>query len=138
MNRFVLDASVALRWFLDNPIPPVAVAVKRSLIEGTKALVPGLWRLEMANGLVAAERRRVFGAHELDRALRDVELLLTYAIETDPASYSVREVSQTARQFGLSAYDAAYLNLARREGLRLATLDGPLRAAAKQAKVEIV
>lgn len=138
MTRFVLDASVALRWFLDKPVPPSATAIKRLLLGGAQALVPALWHLEMANAFVVAERRRVLGVPEFDRALRDVELLLGHVIETDPAISSLRQASETARQFGLSAYDATYLNLARREALPLATLDGPLRTAAKQAGVDIL
>ena len=138
MNRFVLDASVALRWFLDKSVPPYANQVKRLLIAGTPALVPALWHLEMANALVVAERRRILAADDVNRALRDIELLLANAIETDTSLVTVRQSSVMARAFNLSAYDASYLDLAKREGLPLATLDDPLRIAAKQARVAIL
>ena len=59
MNRFVLDASVALAWFVNNPVPPYALRVRQLLLDGARALVPALWQLEMANGLAVAERRRI-------------------------------------------------------------------------------
>lgn len=92
----------------------------------------------MANALVVAERRRILAADDVNRALRDIELLLANAIETDTSLVTVRQSSVMARAFNLSAYDASYLDLAKREGLPLATLDDPLRIAAKQARVAIL
>ena len=68
MTRFVLDASVALAWFLDNPQPPNATQVRQSLLGGARAMVPALWHLEFANGLAVAERRRVLSPAEIGRA----------------------------------------------------------------------
>jgi len=138
LKAFVLDASVALRWFLDESIPPYANGIKRLLMGDARALVPALWHLEVANTLVVAERRGVLKAEDVDHALRDIEELLSQAIDTDSALVSVRPATSTARIFALSAYDGTYLNLAKREGLPLATLDEALRAAAKQAGVDIV
>ena len=56
MIRFVLDASVALAWFVDNPVAAYAVRVRNSLARDARALVPGLWHLEMANVFAVAER----------------------------------------------------------------------------------
>jgi len=117
----VLDASVALRWFLDASIPPYATHIKRLLVGGDRALVPALWHLEMANALVTAERRRVMKLDDLDQALRDIEELLMQVIDTDTALVSVRQSATSARAFTLSFYDATYLNLAKREGLALAS-----------------
>jgi predicted nucleic acid-binding protein len=138
LNRFVLDASVALRWFLDASIPPYANQVKRMLVNGDVALVPALWHLEVANALVIAERLRMLKPDDVDQALRGIEQLLIQAIETDTGLVSARQCAASARSFNLSSYDATYLNLATRESLPLATLDGPLRHAAKLARVEIV
>ena len=57
MKTFVLHASVALGWTLDNPLPVSAAQAKQALLSGARALVPALWHLEIANGLVVAERR---------------------------------------------------------------------------------
>ena len=137
-DAFVLDASVSLRWFLDHTVPPYANRIKQSMISGSLAVVPALWHLEMANGLVVAQRRGVLSASDVDRSLLDLEQLLAQMIQSDVALVSIRQSLLTARKFHLSSYDAAYLETAQRDNLPLATLDQPLRAAAKQAGVEIV
>lgn len=138
MTRFVLDASVALRWFLSSPVPAYAHRVRRRMLDGAQAVVPALCHLEMANGLAVAERRGFVTLADADQSLTDIDGLLGQAIESDPALVSVRQALTTARTFQLSAYDAVYLNLARRERLPLATLDEDLRAAAAQAGVALV
>jgi predicted nucleic acid-binding protein len=132
----VLDASVALAWFVDNPIPDYAVTVRRAFIDGAKAVVPALWHLEMANGLVVAERRRTLSATDLTDSLAQIEKLLG-SIETDSTLLSTRQASDIARVFQLPAYDSAYLETARSRALPLATLDKSLRAAASRAGLKI-
>jgi predicted nucleic acid-binding protein len=138
LTRFVLDASVALRWFLSDPIPAYARQVRRLALEGARAVVPALWHLEMANGLAAAERRGILTPAHVDQSLDDIERLLGQAIESDSGLVSPRQALATARAFRLSGYDAVYLDLARRERLPLATLDEELRAAARQAGVALL
>jgi len=110
VNRFVLDASVALRWFLSNPVPAYARRVRRLMLTGAVALVPALWHLEMANGLAIAERRGILTAADTDRSLQDIERLLGQTIESDAALVSTRQALTTARAFHLSRYDAIYSN----------------------------
>jgi predicted nucleic acid-binding protein len=138
LTRFVLDASVALRWFLSNPVPAYARRVRRLILDGARAVVPALWHLEMANGLTVAERRGIVTVGDADQSLTDIEGLLGQAIESDPALVSVQQALTTARTFKLSAYDAVYLDVARRERLPLATLDEDLRAAAAHAGVALI
>ncbi len=138
MKRFVIDASVSLRWFLDRPVPTYASRVKQLLVGGSLAVVPALWHLEMANGLVVAQRRGVLTSSDVDQSLVYLEQLLAQMIESDAPLVSIRQSLLTARKFQLSSYDAAYLETAQRGNLPLATLDQPLRAAAKQAGVAIV
>jgi predicted nucleic acid-binding protein len=138
VSRFVLDASVSLRWFLDSTVPAYANRVRNLLIGGALAIVPALWHLEMANGFAIAQRRGILTAADVDRSLLHVEQLLARVIETDPSLVSMRQSLQTARKFRLSAYDAAYLDTAQRDNLPLATLDQPLRAAARLADVELL
>ena len=88
-DAFVLDASVALCWFLDHPVPPYANRIRQLLISGSSAVVPTLWHLEMANGLVVAERRGVLSASDVDRSLFDLEQLLAQMIQSDAALISV-------------------------------------------------
>jgi predicted nucleic acid-binding protein len=138
VKRFVLDASVALRWFLDHPVPVYANRVKQLLLKGSRAVVPALWHLEMSNALVLSERRSILTGADVDQAMIDLEQIVAQVVDTDSSVISVRQSMATARAFQLSAYDAAYLDLARRERLPLATLDEQLRAAATHAGVEMV
>jgi len=133
----VLDASVALAWFVDHPVPTQAIQARDLLSEGSLAVVPALWHLEMANGFAMAERRRILRTGTIDECLIKLGQLLAQRIETDSTAISVREALTTARSFHLSAYDAVYLNTARNHGLPLATLDRDLRAAAIKAGIEV-
>jgi predicted nucleic acid-binding protein len=138
LKRFVLDASVALRWLLDDPVSPYAERVKQLLIKGARATVPALWHLEMSNGLAVAERRSILSPANIDRALLHIEQIVSQRVDTSSAFVSTRQSLATARAFKLSAYDAVYVDLARHEKLPLATLDERLRAAAAQAGVELL
>jgi predicted nucleic acid-binding protein len=138
LNGFVLDASVALRWFLDHPVPLYANRVKQFFLKGARAVVPALWHLEMSNGLAVAERRSILTAADVDQAIIDIEQIVVQAVDTDSNVVSARQSLATARTFQLSAYDAVYLDLARRERLPLATLDDGLRAAATRAGVRLL
>jgi predicted nucleic acid-binding protein len=138
LKRFVLDASVALRWLLDDPVSPYAERVKQLLIKGARATVPALWHLEMSNGLAVAERRSILSTANIDEALLHIEQIVSQRVDTSSAFVSTRQSLAAARAFKLSAYDAVYLDLARQERLPLATLDERLRAAAAQAGVELL
>ncbi len=137
MTRFVLDASVALAWLVDNPVSPYAVHVREMSNAGARGFIPALWCLEIVDGLVVATRRKDLSAEDAEKGLGYIEQLLAYSIEPDAHPVSVRHVFSIARTHQLSAHDAAYLALARREGLPLATLDQRLRVAAKTAGVEL-
>jgi predicted nucleic acid-binding protein len=136
VKRFVLDASVALAWLLDDPVPAYALDVKRSLRK-TRPLVPPIWILEVANTLAVGERRTNLTVDQVMRATNLIEQLLGETIETAASVVTFRQVLVTARSFRLTAYDAVYLETARNEGVPLATLDRALRAAASQAGVEV-
>ena len=138
MKTFVLDASVALGWTLDNPVPASATRARQALLSGTRALVPALWHLEIANGLVVAERRGILTASDAMLALLQLEQLCAQALEVEADIVPIRQAFITARTYQLSAYDSVYLDLALRVGLPLATLDVPLRKAAAKAGVELL
>ena len=138
MNQFILEASVSLAWFLDSPVPDLAIRVRRSLESGSRAIVPPLWFLEMANGFAIAERRGNLAVAFTDRCLRDVEGLMASVIDESTTAISLRQAHSVARSFKLSAYDAAYLETARREHLALATLDRALGDAATKAGVPLL
>lgn len=138
MIGFVLDASVALRWFLDKPVPAYANRVKQFFLRGVRAVVPALWHLEMSNSLAVAERKSILTSADVDQAVIDIEQLVARAVDIDGDVISTRQSLATARAFQLSAYDAVYLDLARRQRLPLATLDDTLRAAAGRAGVQLL
>ena len=133
MTRFVLDASVALAWVLDNPVPAYASRVGEALVGGQRAMVPALWHLEVANGLAMAERRRDLTSADIERALALLRAAAAQAVDTETNLVSIEEALRTARVYHLTAYDAVYLNLARDQNLPLATLDQGLREAAGKA-----
>ena len=138
MSDFVLDASVALAWVLDNPVPAYALEVRQGSLDGQRGLVPALWHLEIANGLAMAERRGDLSAADAEDALDQILLTAASKLDTDMKLIPARESLMNARSFQLTAYDAAYLELARREALPLATLDKKLRAAGAKAGVALL
>ena len=138
MKRFVLDASVALAWFVDRTPAPYADHIRHLLLRGHRAVVPALWQLEIANGFIVAERRGVLTSPDTMEALRNLDHIIAQAIESSQDPVSMRRALHTAREFRLTAYDAVYLETALRQELPLATLDRQLLAAASKAGVEIV
>lgn len=138
MTEFVLDASVALSWFIDHPVAPYASRVRQQLLNANKAIVPGLWKFEIANGFVVAERRGLLSAADTTRALQNIEVGLGQSIQSSPVPMLVGRIVATARHFGLTGYDASYLQLAQELHVPLATLDRRLREAAMQAQVPLL
>ena len=138
MNRFVLDASVAVAWVVGIPVDPYAVAVQSHVASGWRAIVPPLWQLEVANALLLNERRMTLTSAEADRGLLDLETFLASLADLDPTPAAMRELANVARAYQLTVYDAAYLALAKRASLPLATLDKGLRAAAVKAGVALL
>lgn len=138
MNRFVLDASVAVAWVVGIPVDPYAVTVQSHVARGWRAIVPPLWQLEVANALLLNERRKNLTSAEADRGLLDLETFLASLADIDPAPATMRELANVARAYQLTVYDAAYLELAKRESLPIATLDKGLRAAAVKAGVALL
>lgn len=130
---FVLDASVALAWCFEDDPGGESIRLLRALA-ASDAIVPQLWTLEVANGLVIAERRQRVDAAKADGFVRT---LLALPIAVDPGSRSAafRDIRPLARSHLLSVYDAAYLELALRMALPLATLDRALGAAAEREGV---
>ena len=135
MNYLVLDASTALGWMIDAPAPLVSLRALHLLQSGTIAVVPDLWHYEVSNALIMAERRGRATAQLVSAHLNDIERLAAF-LDVSPTTPSV--LVAAARQSGLTAYDAAYFELALRRNLPLATLDDKLRAAAQRAGIELL
>ena len=138
MKRFVLDASVVLAWFIDPSVAPLAARIQRFLLQGDRAIVPRLWRPEVANGFVTAQKRGILTAVRSAQALAELDLLLAQSIENVSHDLSIQRIVTSAQNFGLTAYDATYLETAREQQLPLATLDRRLAAVAAQAGVTVI
>ncbi len=130
---FVLDASVTLCWaFADEEHPVAMAALDR--IQQSQAQVPSLWWFEVRNSLLMNERRGRLTEAETASFLRNLRQL-SINVDRVPTDTGLLTL---ARQHRLTVYDAAYLELAQREGLTLATLDTALRQAAKAAGVPLL
>ena len=129
---FVIDASVVVAWALQEVHPTAAVASAR--IDNEQAVAPALWWFEVRNGLIMNERR---GRVRQVRTAEFLEQLATLDVLVDVAPVEM-QVLGLARRHHLTVYDAAYLELALRLGLPLATLDMPLAAASRAEAVPLI
>ena len=131
----VIDSSITLSWCFEDERTDVTATLLYRVAE-TGALVPALWRLEVANGLQVALR-----CGRIDVAYRDATIanLRDLAIDVDPETDRAwSEILQLADRFRLTLYDAAYLELAQRRQLPLASLDNELRAAGQMLGVPLL
>jgi len=127
---WVVDTSIALAWGLPDEESPLADDFWDEVHAGVPLHVPALWWFECANALVVAGRR---GRLTKAQQARLGNLLSALPLKTDasPAGDDLTRLLGRAEKYGLSAYDAAYLDLADRLKIGLATLDGRLAKAAR-------
>lgn len=138
MTAFVLDNSVAMRWLLvSNKVSDQRYAelVLRSLANA-EAVVPNLWHLEAANVLLSAANRKELEISAVERFTVQLENL-PITVDTLTSNQVFGHTMSLAKAYRLSSYDAAYLELALRENLPLATLDKDLLKAARRSDIEI-
>jgi len=137
LNAFVLDASIAISWCFEETQTPYAVAVLDLVSQGAEAHVPSIWPLEVTNALVKAFRRRHITREELfEYAQRLGELRI--AVDPEAAARAFTEVLMLAERYQLTTYDAAYLELAKRRNMPIATADGNILQAAAGIAVPVV
>jgi predicted nucleic acid-binding protein len=137
MSGFVADASATLPWCFEDEATPATEALLERLRTGELAVVPAHWSTEVMNGLMMAVRRRRIDLARVARFARDLTALPIH-VEPPHAPAAWEAVIRVASQHQLTVYDAAYLELAERTHLPLATLDGDLRRAALAASVTLV
>jgi predicted nucleic acid-binding protein len=136
VSALVVDASVALAWCFEDEASPATDAIL-DWVKNEGAIVPSLWHLEIGNILLLAERRgRTIQGGIIARLALMGELPITTDAETTGRAW--REILVLARGERLTTYDAAYLELAGRRGLPLATKDEALLGAAQRIGVAIV
>jgi len=128
MTLLVLDAAASLAAVLPERHSQAARAILLRVAE-SGAVVPAIWHLEVGNSLLAAERRGILLGTQREEILKRLAVLpISTDQETAPRAWS--DTIGLARDYGLTLYDAAYLELARRRGVPLATFDAALLRAA--------
>ncbi len=138
MSRFVLDASFAMSWVIEDEQTPASLKHFNALTQReAEAIVPALWCDELANVLLTVERAGRISAMVASTWI-DYFLALPVLIRPASIEQSLTEIRPLAKAHGLSAYDASYLHLALQEQVPLATLDRQLIKAAAKIGVKLV
>ena len=135
-TAFVLDSSVTLTWAFPDETTKATARLLDDLVAGAEAWVPALWHLELGNVLVNAQKRG-----RVNRA--SIEIFVSrlgafhITVDSETMARAWNKTLDLAFQYKLSTYDAAYLELALRRNLPLATLDDALIIAAKAAGIPL-
>ena len=133
---FVLDCSMTMAWIFSDEANATSDAVRESLIKDY-AVVPSLWAIEVANVLLVATRRGRLSESEWPKLLDDL-MALPISVDNETSDQALTHSLPLAHRYDLSAYDAVYLELARRKALPVASLDNQLRAACSAAGVQVL
>lgn len=134
MTGFVADASVAIAWAVESQADEGTERLKESFIEGSEVVVPALWTLEIANTLLVLMRRARLTRSQWN-TIRSEFAGLPVTTDTEASGLALQRISELASGQSLTIYDAAYLELAMRRGLPLASRDSALNKAAKKCHV---
>jgi predicted nucleic acid-binding protein len=137
MQALVIDGSTALGFLLKDEKDAGALSALEAIERGVPTFIPAHCCVETANGLLMAERRKRLTLSDVTEALSLLGAL-PITTDTETAAKARSETVALARQYGLTVYDAAYLELAMRRGASLATNDLELAKAAKSAGVAIL
>jgi len=137
IKHFVIDASVAVAWCFADETTGFTEKVLELASKAAEVCVPPLWPFEVANALLAAERRKRITAAQATSFLSRI-VGLPVVVELQQVSRAHDQVLSLARLHGLTVYDAAYLELAMGRGLPLATLDDRLKQAAIAAGTALI
>ena len=136
-SGLVVDASAALPWRFEDEATPWTDSLLERIKQGERVIVPAHWTTEMINGLLMAQRKARITAEQLREFVRDLAVLPIHVEPArPPALWS--PLLELAQQYRLTAYDVAYLELAQRLALPLATLDRDLQNAARAVDVALV
>ena len=133
---FVLDSSVALAWILPDEHSD-AVDQIADRLENDFAVVPAVWPLEVLNALLTATRRARIGTDDMRRLMSDLAALPIEVEQVDMTKI-LEAVSVLAQRHGLTSYDAAYVELAKRRGLPMATLDRKLKEVSLAEHLSVI
>lgn len=125
-----------MAWCFEDQSTPYTDAVLQAVIDGAAIVVPAIWKLEVVNTLVVAERRKKVTPAKSAVFLRDLQKF-TITVDLEGLDWAFSTVLDQARLHQRSAYDASYLELAKRRGLPLATRDQPLGKAAQEIGISL-
>jgi predicted nucleic acid-binding protein len=131
-----IDASLIIAWYFEDESTAATDALLDRVADAG-AMVPSLWRLEVANAFQTAIRRQRIDAVYRDASLAELALM-AITVDADTSSYAWSATLRLAERFSLTPYDAAYLELAQRRSLPLATLGRDLCAAASVLHVGLL
>jgi predicted nucleic acid-binding protein len=137
VSRFIVDASVVLAWCFPDEHSEVAERVAKMFQYGDSAIAPSFWPYEILNALLVGEKRKRISHTLIHTFLNDLAAL-PIQLQMLSADAVFEKIQSVSRQFGLTPYDAAYLELATANGLPLATLDRDLIRACKNANVKLL
>ena len=134
---WVIDSSVGFGWIHADQATPETDRLLAELESGGVMVVPAFWFLEIANTVLSLQRRRKMTREERKYALATLSRMnLTIDVESGNAAF--HKISELAEEYGLSIYDAVYLEVALRRGLALASRDRALVSAAKKCGVQVL
>ena len=136
-REFVVDASIGIAWIHPAQATTQSQGLLDLVASGAVVRAPVLWPLETANALLVLTRRRKLTDEERVTALAALAQL-SVVLDYEMAALAFGKLSDLATRHRLSVYDAAYLELALRKKLAIACRDGPLRTAAKRARVKLL
>ncbi len=129
--RFIVDASVGFAWVYQGQATSETDHLLNEVAAGAAVVVPALWYLEMSNVLLIAQRRHRLTAMQRKAALEKLTAI-QLTVDEEGTRNAFGKTSELAEKYGLTVYDATYLELALRRSLPLASRDEALRNAAKQ------
>jgi predicted nucleic acid-binding protein len=137
VSQFVVDASVVLAWCFPDEHSALAQRVAQKFKNGDSAIAPSFWPHEVLNALLVGEKRKRISRDLIRTFLNDLATL-PIVLQELPADAVFDRIQSLSREYGLTPYDAAYLDLAKTTGLPLATLDRDLIHACRKETVELL
>ena len=138
MSQFLLDASTVLTWCFPDEETQKALEISERIAGGDTVIVPSFWRHEILNALLFGERRKRLTAEHVAAFLADLRRLPVQVDEQATPEAIFDTTLALSRKHGLTAYDAAYLEIALRDDLPLATTDHALKRAALAEGVNVI
>jgi predicted nucleic acid-binding protein len=134
---FVADASIGFAWIYPAQASEISEQLLQEMENGSSASVSTLWPLEIANGILVLVRHRRMSASEGESALTHLRQI-PVDVDLEAPALALTRIAELARDHDLSTYDAAYLELAIRKELPLATRDEALAKAARRCGIRVL